>query len=50
MHVCMAPSWNQNSAKILQVGANMAILKPFGKLPLTIFSGLGAIFRKNTEV
>ena len=28
----MAPSWSQAGAKILQVGAKMAILTPFGTL------------------
>ena len=28
----MAPTWSQDGAKSLQVGAKMAILRPFGKL------------------
>ena len=46
----MAPTWSQDGAKSLQVGAKMAILRAFGKLFSAFWVVLGAIFRKMAEV
>ena len=46
----MAITCSQDGAKSLQVGAKMAILRPFGELFKAFLVVLGAIFRKMAEV
>ena len=46
----IGPTWSQDGAKSFQVGAKMAILRPFGKLFRTFLVVLGAISRKMAEV